>query len=299
MKNKIDILKKRAAVYRAVRQFFDERDFIEVTTPTALNEAAPEEFIESVFCDNGKLLRCSPELAMKRLLCGGMDKIYQIGPCFRADEHGRRHREEFSMLEYYQSGIDYMEMLELTAEMIRAAGRVINKDLQFRFKDNEFSLAVEPEIITVDEAFLKYTPKTSAQADIDGDFDELMVCNIEPNLGRGKMTFLIDYPANRASLSRLKAANPRVAERFELYIEGLELANAFGELTDAAIQQERFEAAMQFRAANNMKKYPPTPKFFQALQNGMPDSSGSALGIDRLVMVLTDNADIGNVIVED
>lgn len=299
MKQKNNILKKRALIYRAIRQFFDERDFIEVTTPTALSEAAPEEFIESIFCDNNKLLRCSPELAMKRLLCSGMDRIYQIGPCFRADEHGSRHREEFTMLEYYQSGIDYMQMLNLTAEMVRSAGKILHDDLLFEFKGNRISLALEPEIITVGEAFLKYTPKSAAQADIDGDFDELMVCNIEPNLGRGRMTFLIDYPANRASLSRLKSSDPSVAERFELYIEGIELANAFGELTDAAIQEERFKAAMDFRAANNMKKYPPTPKFFQALQNGMPESSGSALGIDRLIMLLTDTPDIQGVIVED
>ncbi|MBR2508255.1 MAG: EF-P lysine aminoacylase GenX [Lentisphaeria bacterium] len=299
MNKKNDILKKRALIYRAIRHFFDERDFIEVTTPTALKEAAPEEFIESIFCDNNKLLRCSPELAMKRLLCSGMDKIYQIGPCFRADEHGSRHREEFTMLEYYQSGIDYMQMLRLTAEMVQSAGKIIRKDLNFEFKGNKFSLAVEPEIITVKEAFLKYTQKTAEQADIDGDFDELMVCSIEPNLGKSRMTFLTDYPANRASLSRLKKSDPSVAERFELYIEGIELANAFGELTDAAIQQERFESAMKFRAENNMKKYPPTTEFFKALQHGMPESSGSALGVDRLIMLLTDTPDIGGVIIED
>lgn len=296
---KNEILKQRATIYKAIRNFFDERDFIEVTTPTALNEAAPEEFIESIFCDNGKLLRCSPELAMKRLIVSGMGKIYQIGPCFRAAEFGSRHREEFTMLEYYQTGIDYMQMLELTAEMVRAAGAVINKNLEFKYKNNKFSLSEAPEIITVAEAFEKYTSKTSKQADIDGDFDELMVCNIEPNLGRSKMTFLIDYPANRASLSRLKAASPDVAERFELYIEGMELANAFGELTDAKIQQERFEAARRFRADNNMHEYPPTPKFFEALQKGMPDCSGSALGIDRLIMVLTDTPDISGVIFDD
>ncbi len=297
--NKHEILKKRALIYRAIRKFFDDAGFVEVTTPVALNEAAPEEFIESIFCTNDKLLRCSPELAMKRLVCSGMDKIYQIGPCFRADEHGSRHREEFTMLEYYQSHIDYMQMLRLTCDMVRAAGRVIEPSLEFSFKNKKFSLALEPEIITVEDAFLKYTPKTSAQADADGDFDELMVCNIEPNLGRGRMTFLIDYPANRASLSRLKEDDPSVAERFELYIEGMELANAFGELTNADIQEERFNAARKFRADNNMKEYPPTPKFFEALRKGMPDCSGSALGIDRLIMVLTNSPDISDVLWED
>ncbi len=297
--NKNTVLKKRAKIYRAIRNFFDKLDFIEVTTPTALNEAAPEEFIESIFCENGKLLRCSPELAMKRLIVDGMEKIYQIGPCFRADEYGSRHREEFTMLEYYQVGINYMQMLELTAEMVRAAGKAINPELEFSYKGKNFSLAKKPEIITVADAFLKYTPKTSAQADSDGDFDELMVCNIEPNLGRGKMTFLIDYPANRASLSRLKAENNSVAERFELYIEGMELANAFGELTDADIQQKRFEESRKFRASNNMREYPPTEKFFAALRKGMPDCSGSALGVDRLIMVLTDTPNIADVITED
>ncbi len=295
----LDILKKRALIYRAIRNFFDSRDFTEVTTPSALNEAAPEEFIESIFCTNGKLLRCSPELAMKRLICAGMDRIYQLGPCFRADEYGSRHREEFSMLEYYQTGIDYMQMLDLTAEMVRAAGAAVRADDKFEFRGKSFSLSAAPEIITVREAFEKYTPKSADQADIDGDFDELMVCNIEPNLGSGCMTFLIDYPANRASLSRLKASDNSVAERFELYICGLELANAFGELTDGKIQRDRFKAARNFRAANNMKPYPPTPKFFDALDKGMPDCSGSAMGIDRLVMVLCGCNDIAEVIVED
>lgn len=295
----IDILKKRALIYRAIRKFFDERGFIEVTTPTAIKEAAPEEFIESLCVDNGKLLRCSPELAMKRLICSKMERIYQIGSCFRAGEYGSRHREEFSMLEYYQTGIDYMQMVELTAQLVRAAGYAVSEDLQFEYKNKKFSLALEPEVITVCEAFDKYTSKTAFQALIDGDFDELMVCNIEPELGRGRMTFLIDYPAQCASLSRLKKSDPSIAERFELYIEGMELANAFGELTDAAIQEKRFEEARAFRASVKMKEYPPTPEFFAALKKGMPDCSGSALGIDRLIMVLCNASDIGDVIIED
>ena len=186
-------------------------------------------------------------------------------------------------------------MLELTTQMVRAAGRIINPELQFSYKGQKFSLAEEPEIITVADAFLKYTSKTSEEADIDGDFDELMVCNIEPNLGRGHLTFLIDYPSNRASLSRLKKSNPQVAERFELYIEGMELANAFGELLDPAEQRSRFALANDIRKANGIAVYPEREDFFAALEAGLPPVSGSALGLDRLAMIFAGTDDISDV----
>jgi len=150
--------------------------------------------------------------------------------------------------------------------------------------------------ITVDEAFRKYAGVSAFDADADGSFDELMVLKVEPELGKDRPEFLIDYPANRASLSRLSAADDRVAERWELYIRGMELGNAFGGLTDAVEQRRRFEAALKFRAEQGMLAYPEATDFLEALEKGMPASSGCAIGFDRLCMIFCDAYEISDVI---
>ena len=264
-----------------MREFFYRADFIEVETPVKIHAPAPEEYIESVRSE-GDFLRTSPELAMKVLLSEGCQRIFQIGSCFRANEHGRRHLEEFTMLEFYAAGWDYRQLAEFTAEM-----------LNFAAGTNPFFSG--HEFITVDDAFRKYAGVSAFEADADDFFDELMVTRVEPNLGREKLTFLMDYPASRASLSRISPADSRVAERWELYRNGLELANAFGELTDAEEQKKRFAAANAFRAANNMHAYPEPVEFYAALERGLPQSSGCAIGVDRLIMLLCGKDDIRDV----
>ena len=264
-----------------MREFFYAAGFIEVETPVKIHAPAPEEYIESVQSE-GDFLRTSPELAMKVLLSPGCEKIFQIGSCFRANEHGRKHLEEFTMLEFYAVKWDYRQLAEFTAAMLKSAAG--NNPV---FSSHDF--------ITVDEAFRRYAGVSAFEADADDSFDELMVTKVEPNLGTEGLTFLMDYPASRASLSRLSAANPKVAERWELYRNGLELANAFGELTDGVEQRKRFEAANKFRAANNMHAYPEPVEFYAALDKGLPESSGCAIGVDRLLMLLCNENDIRNV----
>ena len=264
-----------------MREFFYAAGFIEVETPVKIHAPAPEEYIESVQSE-GDFLRTSPELAMKVLLSQGCEKIFQIGSCFRANEHGRKHLEEFTMLEFYAVKWDYRQLAEFTAAMLKSAAG--NNPV---FSSHDF--------ITVDEAFRRYAGVSAFEADADDTFDELMVTKVEPNLGTEGLTFLMDYPASRASLSRLSAANPKVAERWELYRNGLELANAFGELTDGVEQRKRFEAANKFRAANNMHAYPEPVEFYAALDKGLPESSGCAIGVDRLLMLLCKENDIRNV----
>ena len=245
--DKISLLAQRSEFLRALREFFYRSDFIEVETPVKIHAPAPEEYIESVRSE-GDFLRTSPELAMKVLLSEGCRRIFQIGSCFRANEHGRRHLEEFTMLEFYAVGWDYRQLAEFTAEMLNfAAGK------NPVFSDHEF--------ITVDEAFRKYAGVSAFEADADDSFDEIMVTKVEPNLGKERLTFLMDYPASRASLSRISPADSKVAERWELYRNGLELANAFGELTDCDEQKKRFAAANAFRAANGMHAYPEPVEF--------------------------------------
>ena len=286
-------LRQRAGLVSALRAYFDERNFIEVETPLLIKAPAPEEYIEGIPVENA-FLRTSPELQMKEMLCAGYEKIYQIGACFRKNEFGVRHRPEFTMLEWYETKNDYLQLLEFSADLLRFAAQKTLGSLQIEYQDKTIDLALPPQIITVRDAYKKY-------ADIDVDkiaaeecFDEIMTSQIEPNLGIGQMTFLIDYPANRAALARLKADNSEIAERWELYLGGMEIANAYGELTDPVEQRKRFEEAQVIRAKNNFVPYPFPEDFFKALESGMPECSGCALGVDRLAMIFTNSANIAD-----
>ena len=288
-------LRTRSAVMRAVRSFFYAGDFLEIETPVKIPAPAPEEYIESVVAGEGAFLRTSPELAMKELLSLGVEKMFQLGSAFRAGEFGTKHHEEFTILEYYAAGWDYMQLADFTGKMMAYAAETVLGKTQIQYKGNSCDLA-ETEYISVDDAFLTYAGISAFEADEKGDlFDELMVCKVEPQLGKKGITFLYDYPARRASLSRLSAKDPRVAERWEVYVAGVELGNAFGELTDAAEQKQRFAEALKFRAEHDMLPYPEPTAFYRALDRGLPMSSGCAVGFDRLVMLLTGTPDIRDV----
>ena len=290
-------LQLRHRLAREIRRYFDDRDYLEVTTPVRIPAPAPEEYIESIPA-GGQFLRTSPELAMKVLLSRGYERIYQLGPAFRAEERGRRHREEFTILEYYQAGLDYLGLLELTAGLLREAAQRLFGVPRLHYRGNWIELGGEPERLTVAEAFRRFAGCSVEEAEQRDCFDELMVTKIEPELGRGRPTFLCDYPAARASLARLRPDDSAVAERWELYLEGLELANAYGELIDSVEQRRRFREAAAFRARQGMLAYPEPEDFFAALDRGLPPCSGCALGFDRLVMVFADAADIAEVVVE-
>jgi lysyl-tRNA synthetase class 2 len=231
---------------------------------------------------------------MKILLSKGADRIFELGSAFRSGEFGSRHREEFTILEYYAVNCDYRRLAEFTAELMAHLALELNGSTTLSYRGEKIDFA-SYEFITVDEAYRRWAGVSADEADRDGSFDELMVCRIEPNLGRGKLTFLIDYPASRASLARRKKSDPSRAERWEVYASGMELGNAFGELTDAVEQKMRFNQAAEFRKSQNMHRYPEASDFFDALDRGLPDSSGCALGFDRLAMVLFDIHDIGEV----
>ncbi len=288
-------LKFRAAVIRSVRTFFERHDFVEVMTPVAVCAPAPEEFIEAISCSNRKFLRTSPELAMKTLLGCGAEKIFDIGSCFRADEHGWKHSEEFTMLEWYEKGADYNDLRNFTAGMVNYVWQSTGGGKDFCWRGQTADLAAEPEVLTVRESFERYSRFSAEEALKKDIFDEEMVLNIEPELGKGRMTFLTDYPACRGSLARLKKSDPGVAERWELYLCGVELANAYGELTDAAEQRRRFTEAAAFREAANMAHYPENSEFFAALEHGIGECSGCALGLDRLIMLFAGCEDISEI----
>ena len=292
MTHKLHNLSQRSELMRALRNFFYQHSFIEVETPVMIAAPAPEENIESVTAERG-FLRTSPELAMKVLLSQGAEKMFQMGPAFRHNEFGRKHREEFTILEYYSVGWDYMQLADFTAKMLANAFETVTGSPVINYCGRTLDTS-KVEYITVEEAYRKYADADCFELDA-ATFDELMVLKVEPSLGNGCLTILKDYPVEYAALSRRSARNSRVAERWEIYACGVELGNAFGELTDPVEQKQRFSAANETRRLNGMRNYPDPDEFYAALEKGLPESSGCAIGVDRLAMLLCDTCDIADV----
>jgi len=285
---------KRAAILQAVRAFFVERGYLEVETPQRIPAPAPESYIDAIPAD-GWFLHTSPELCMKRLLASGYERLFQICHCWRAGERGSLHIPEFSILEWYRSGTDYHSLMHECEALLPYVARAIGLPNPFYYRARPVDLASPWEKISVREAFWRYARVSPEEALERDAFDALMVSEIEPHLGVGRPTFLLDYPVQRGALARPKPDDPSLAERFELYIAGLELANAFSELTDVEEQRARFTREETYRRSLGRQPYPTAHKFLDELSN-MPPSAGIALGVDRLVMLFTDAATIDEVV---
>ncbi|NOY69039.1 MAG: EF-P lysine aminoacylase GenX [Deltaproteobacteria bacterium] len=282
MPRHIKNLEFRARVIAAIRHFFSLDGFIEVETPVRVPAPAPEPHINALPSD-GWFLQTSPELYMKRLLAGGHERIFQVCRCFRQAERGQRHLPEFTLLEWYAAGWDYTRLMEQCEEMIRFICREVLGEEKFLYNGKEISIKPGWPRIGVADAFLRFAKKDVKDALADGSYDEVMAFDIEPALVAP--SFLCDYPLAKAALARLSATKSGVAERFELYIGGLELCNGFSELTDVAEQTRRFKDELIRREAAGEPVYPLPDKFLSALEL-MPDAAGCALGVDRLVMLL-------------
>jgi lysyl-tRNA synthetase class 2 len=232
---------------------------------------------------------------MKRLLAAGYPKIFQISKCFRGAERGNLHLPEFTMLEWYRTGIDYMALMEECEAMIRSVSRRLGAGDKIRYQGKEIDLKCPWERIAVSEAFDRCASMTPEMALEEGIFDNVMVEKIEPNLGITRPTILYDYPASLAALARMKPGNKKRAERFEVYFAGLELANGFSELTDAQEQRARFERDRRQRLNSDKQVYPMPEKFLKSLEH-MPRAAGIALGVDRLTMIFADRSSIDDVV---
>jgi lysyl-tRNA synthetase class 2 len=284
----------RAAVIKSIRGFFESRGFLEVETPLRIPANAPEEHIEP-FTSGEMYLHTSPEICMKRLLSRGHDKIFQICRCWRSNERGRKHIPEFTMLEWYRADSNYYDIMKDCEELLLYVTKeclltesVLYNSIAIAMNDGAIS-------ITVAEAFNKFCDIDMSDAVKDGSFDERMVTQIEPALIQDKPILLMDYPIEMAALARPKFDNPSIAERFELYAGGLELANGFSELNDPVEQRNRFALANLKRTEAGFLPLPLPEPFLQELST-MPPSAGIALGIDRLVMLLADTGTIDDVI---
>ena len=287
-------LQQRASIIQAIRLFFIDRGYLEVETPHRIPAPAPESHIDAV-SSGSWFLHPSPELCMKRLLAAGYGKIFQMSRCWREGERGRQHVPEFTLLEWYRAGDDYRALMEDCEMLIQALASTMGLGQRLIFHGQEIDLAGPWERISVRDAFRDYSKVPMKEALERGHFDEVMVQDIEPRLGMKKPTFLYDYPAERGTLARLRKDDPTVAERFELYIGGLELANAFSELVDPEEQRERFLLEQANRRSLGKPVYPMPEPFLDELEE-MPPSAGIALGVDRLVMVLLNAATIDDVV---
>lgn len=279
---------------RSIRGYFLDQDFLECETPLRIPAPAPESHIDAV-ASGEWYLQTSPELCMKRLLAAGYPKIFQICKCFRAGERGVLHLPEFTMLEWYRTGSDYRTLMDDCEHLIGRVARELGLGDVLYWQGRRIGLLPPWGRMTVRDAFARYAGLSVEEALRRDCFDEIMVCAVEPRLGMEQPVFLCEYPKALGALARVKADNPEVAERFELYAGGLELANAFSELTDATEQRRRFEEALRDRRRNHGPVYPLPERFLQALPQ-MPPAAGIALGLDRLAMILTNQAAIDDVV---
>lgn len=301
-----------------MRQWFASEGFVEVETPV-LQAAPGAEVHLTGFATAWELpdgeererwLHSSPEFAMKKLLAGGMPKIFQFARVFRNAEGSALHHPEFTMLEWYRAGTGYETIMADCKALLASTGVE-----ELHWAGHVCDPKAEPERLTVAEAFVRHAgvdlfatlgsaealSGASGIAMHAGDnwedvFFRIMFDKIEPRLGMGRPTILCEYPISMAALARAKPGDPRVAERFELYVCGVELANAFGELTDPEIQRERLVADMDLKEELYGIRWPVDDDFLAALDHGLPDCSGIALGFDRLVMLASGAAHIEEVL---
>ncbi|HET7569400.1 MAG TPA: EF-P lysine aminoacylase EpmA [Gammaproteobacteria bacterium] len=291
-------LRKRAEILATIRAFFARRDVLEVETPLLSKAAVTDVHLDSIAADGG-FLQTSPEFAMKRLLAAGAGDIYQLCKVFRAGEAGRHHNPEFTLLEWYRVGWDYHRLMAEVADLLAQV----------------LGIETEPEYLSYREAFVRRleldpftAPPDALEAaaeraglggagplDRDGWLDLLAGGCVYPALGKDRLCFIYDFPVSQAALARVRQDEPPVAERFEVLFDGLELGNGFTELTDADEQRRRFEHDLAYRRKQGLAEPPIDRRFLAALEAGLPESAGVAVGVDRVVMLACRGERIGDV----
>lgn len=295
----LDVLRLRAELLTRIRAFFAAREVLEVETPILSHAAIPAPHLESFAVHPVSrpaavtgYLHTSPEFPMKRLLAAGAGPIYQICKVFRADEHGRRHNPEFTLLEWYRPDFDadaLMTELEALLQALLAGLRPLPPVQRLSYREafvqyagvDGLDNAIEPLRAALDEHEVAL-PADMPADDPDPWRDLLLTQVIEPRLPPA--VFLYDYPASQAALARIRPGTPPVAERFELYLDGVEIANGFHELTEAGEQRRRFDAENAARVAQGLAPVPIDEAMLAALEHGLPDCAGVAVGLDRLLM---------------
>lgn len=294
-------LRERARVCAQVRAFFDARGFLEVQTPVMVPSPGLDVHLDAFEVTGGdrgrpRWLSTSPEYQMKRLLAEGLTRIYQIAPCFRRGEAGARHNPEFTMAEWYRSGATVADVMGDTEQLVSGVtGGAV------RLGERIVDVRPPFERLSVCDAFARFAgwsreETLGAAASDEERYFRALVDRVEPALAAApSAVFLVDYPATQASLARRKPDDPCLAERFELYVAGLELCNGFGELVDPVEQRARLAGDQETRRARGLPVYPIDERFLAALDR-VPPSGGNALGLDRLVALVCGTTEIADVL---
>lgn len=322
-------LKIREAVIDAIRHYFKSHHFTEVSTPLLVRSPGTEPFLE-VFetllkspgrTDERGFLITSPEYALKKLIAGGLGSCFEITKSFRNDEGiSSSHNHEFTILEWYHVEGDYTDVMSDFEALMMAILQQVSQQLQktnLTYQGKSYDLSAPWERISVTDAFLRYAgitedelldqtqlPEIARAQDLTGEaevsweeaFHLILLNMVEPHLGQKKPTILYDYPASLAALAKRKNTDTRFAERFEVYLAGLELGNAFSELLDSSEQRARFESELSERQRLGKTPYELDEDYLMALEAGLPPTGGIAVGVDRLVMLFADTSDIQDVL---
>ena len=300
----LEILQLRARLRHRIREWFHARGVLEVETPALCRFAATDAHIESLEVPGRGWLHTSPEFAMKRLLAAGSGDIYQFARVFRDGERGSRHNPEFTLLEWYRTGMDYRALMREVVELCRQAAAGVagwGETREITYAEAMARVGVDHEH---DDAAQLAACLRTAGVDVPeavrGDrgalLDLVMSTRVEPGFDPRRPTIVYDFPPDQAALARIRPSSPPIAERFEVFLGGMELANGFGELTDAAEQRARFERDRARRSARGQRPVPMDESLLAALEHGLPACSGVALGFDRLVMAVAGMCDISGVL---
>jgi lysyl-tRNA synthetase class 2 len=314
-----EVFVKRSKIVRLVRQFFEERDFLEVETPMMQaipGGAAAKPFItHHNTLDMDLYLRVAPELFLKRLLVGGLDRVFELNRNFRNEGISVRHNPEFTMVEFYQAYATFEDLIQLTEELFVSLAREVCGSLRITYGDHQIDLATPWRRLTIPEAIMahgeasaedvrsleglrRFSERKKLHVDLGGSYGNVLV-EVFEEVAEAKLiqpTFVTGYPIEVSPLARRNEANPALVDRFELYIGGRELANAFSELNDPADQRQRFLEQMETRDAGDETAGPIDEDYVRALEYGMPPAAGEGIGIDRLIMLLTNSPSIRDVI---
>lgn len=297
------MLRLRAELLARIRSFFAGRNILEVDTPALSCAASTDPALQSFTTDysgpgcvpgTSYYLHTSPEFPMKRLLAAGAGSIYQLCKVFRDGEYGAQHNPEFTLLEWYRTGFDHLDLMDEVEQLLTAVLAGIApldsvhhwtyRELFLQFADIDPFTVLPGELKARLESGSDITPVGLPEDDLDCWLDLVMTHIIEPELGPG-LVFVRDYPASQAALARLRPGTPPVAARFEAYLNGIELANGFHELADAAEQRVRFEHDLERRRQGKLVDVAMDARLLSALESGLPDCAGVALGVDRLLMI--------------
>ncbi|MFT5239972.1 MAG: lysyl-tRNA synthetase class 2 [Candidatus Promineifilaceae bacterium] len=279
-------LATRSRLLFEIRSWFQAHDFIETETPVRVAAPPPEVHIDAFQLTDGTYLRPSPELHLKRLVAAGVPRVYEIGPCFRHGERGSLHNPEYTMLEWYRAGCDYRGVLADCQALLRDVVAKVTGATTLSFGEHRIDLAADWLEVRVQDVFLAHAGWDPVAHYDEDRFDADLVAKVLPALSVDVPVVLIDYPVEAAALARCSESEPPVAQRWELLIGGMELANAYSELCDAHEQRQRFELWNQKRQLSGRDSYPLDDDFLGALAAGLPDCGGIALGVDRLLMAV-------------